>query len=36
MRRRSFGVRVALAEDGGAQIKALVDGQTVLFEEPLY
>ncbi len=36
MRRRSFGVRVALAKDGGAQIKALVDGQTVLFEEPLY
>lgn len=36
MRRRSFGVRVALAEDGRAQIKALLDGQTVLFEEPLY
>ena len=36
MRVRPFGVRVALGRDGTAQIKALVDGDRTLFEEPLY
>ncbi len=36
MRVRPFGVRVALARDGTPQIKALVDGDKTLFEEPLY
>lgn len=36
MRVRPFGVRVALAADGTAQIKALMDGDKTLFEEPLY
>ncbi|WP_448116931.1 GDYXXLXY domain-containing protein [Mesorhizobium amorphae] len=36
MRVRPFGVRVALAKDGTPQIKALVDGDETLFEEPLY
>lgn len=36
MRVRPFGVRVAVAKDGKAQIKALMDGDTMLFEEPLY
>ncbi|CAM5409119.1 putative membrane-anchored protein [Aquamicrobium terrae] len=36
MRVRPFGMRVALAGDGTAQIKALVDGDRTLFEEPLY
>lgn len=36
MRVRPFGVRVALAKDGTPQIKALVDGDKTLFEEPLY
>ena len=36
MRVRPFGVRVALARDGTAQIKALMDGDKTLFEEPLY
>jgi uncharacterized membrane-anchored protein len=36
MRVRPFGVRLALADDGTAQIKALLDGSTVLFQEPLY
>ena len=36
MRVKPFGVRVALAEDGTPQIKALLDGDTVLYEEPLY
>lgn len=33
---RGFGVVVAVAADGTAQIKALMDGDTMLFEEPLY
>jgi uncharacterized membrane-anchored protein len=36
IRVRPFGIRVALAKDGTAQIKALVDGGKTLFEEPLY
>ena len=36
MRVRPFGVKVALARDGTAQIKALVDGDKTLFQEPLY
>ncbi|RWO57076.1 GDYXXLXY domain-containing protein [Mesorhizobium sp.] len=36
MRVRPFGVRVAIAADGAAQIKALMDGDKTLFEEPLY
>lgn len=36
MRARPFGIRIALAGDGTAQIKALVDGDKTLFEEPLY
>jgi uncharacterized membrane-anchored protein len=36
MRVRPFGIRLALAGDGTAQIKGLVDGDKTLFEEPLY
>jgi uncharacterized membrane-anchored protein len=36
MRVRPFGIRLALSGDGTAQIKALVDGDKTLFEEPLY
>lgn len=36
LRVRPFGMRVAIGKDGTAQIKALVDGDTTLFEEPLY
>ncbi|MEO5324148.1 GDYXXLXY domain-containing protein [Mesorhizobium sp. CC13] len=36
MRMRSFGIRVAVGKDGSGQIKALMDGDTMLFEEPLY
>lgn len=36
MRVRPFGIRLAIAGDGTAQIKALVDGDKTLFEEPLY
>ena len=36
MRVRPFGVRVALAADGTPQIKALLDGDKLLYEEPLY
>ncbi|TIP86774.1 MAG: hypothetical protein E5X58_31845 [Mesorhizobium sp.] len=36
MRVRPFGIRVAIAADGAAQIKALMDGDKTLFEEPLY
>ncbi|MBZ9677214.1 GDYXXLXY domain-containing protein [Mesorhizobium sp. ES1-1] len=36
IRVRPFGIRLALASDGTAQIKALVDGDKTLFEEPLY
>jgi len=36
MRVRPFAMRVAIAKDGTAQIKALMDGDTMLFEEPLY
>lgn len=33
---RSFTIHVAVAEDGMAQIKSLHDGETLLYEEPLY
>jgi uncharacterized membrane-anchored protein len=33
---RSFGIKVAVAKDGSGQIKALMDGDQMLFEEPLY
>ncbi|MEO5759809.1 MAG: GDYXXLXY domain-containing protein [Mesorhizobium sp.] len=36
MRVRPFGIRLAIAGDGTAQIKALVDGDKTLFQEPLY
>jgi uncharacterized membrane-anchored protein len=36
MRIRPFAIKVALAKDGTAQIKALMDGDKTLFEEPLY
>jgi len=36
MRERSFGVVAAVASDGAAQIKVLMDGDVKLFEEPLY
>jgi len=36
MRRRAFGVRLAVSSDGAAQIKALLDGDKQLYEEPLY
>lgn len=36
MRERPFGILAAIGNDGRAQIKALMDGQTQLYEEPLY
>lgn len=36
MRDRPFGVLAAVGRDGVGQIKALLDGQTVLYEEPPY
>jgi uncharacterized membrane-anchored protein len=33
---RSFGIVAAVGNDGTPQIKALMDGETKLFEEPLY
>ncbi|MER8808106.1 GDYXXLXY domain-containing protein [Mesorhizobium australicum] len=36
MRVRPFGIKLALAADGTAQIKALMDSDKTLFEEPLY
>lgn len=36
MRERPFGIRLAVARDGAAQIKALVDGDKTLFEESPY
>jgi uncharacterized membrane-anchored protein len=36
MRVRSFGILVALASDGTPQIKALMDGDARLYEEPPY
>lgn len=36
MRERPFAMRVAIGKDGTAQIKALMDGDKTLFEEPLY
>lgn len=36
MRVRPFGMRVAIGKGGTAQIKALVDGDKTLFQEPLY
>lgn len=36
MRVRPFGIRAAVSEDGVPQIKALMDGDRMLFKEPLY
>lgn len=36
MRERPFGILAAIGPDGQAQIKALMDGRTKLYEEPLY
>lgn len=36
MRERPFGILAAVASNGTAQIKALMDGDTRLYEEPLY
>lgn len=36
MRVRPFGIKLALSVDGTAQIKALMDGDKTLFDEPLY
>ncbi len=36
MRVRSFGIVASVGADGRPQIKALMDGGTKLFEEPLY
>lgn len=36
MRVRPFGIRAAVSKSGTAQIKALVDGDKTLFEEPIY
>jgi uncharacterized membrane-anchored protein len=36
MRERPFGILAAVGRDGAAQVKALLDGQTVLYEEPPY
>ncbi|TGS68194.1 hypothetical protein EN844_12515 [Mesorhizobium sp. M3A.F.Ca.ET.201.01.1.1] len=36
MRVRPFGIKLALSANGTAQIKALMDGDRILFEEPLY
>ncbi len=36
LRERPFGILAAIGADGDAQIKALMDGQTVLYQEPPY
>jgi len=36
MRERPFGILAAVGKDGIPQIKALMDGETKLYEEPLY
>lgn len=36
MRVRSFGIVAAVGKDGSPQIKALMDGDAMLFQEPLY
>lgn len=36
MRERPFGILAAVADDGTSQIKVLMDGETRLYEEPLY
>lgn len=36
MRERPFGILAAVGNGGGAQIKALMDGDKKLYEEPLY
>lgn len=36
MRERPFGIVAAIGKDGVAMIKALMDGDTKLYEEPLY
>lgn len=36
MRIRSFSILAAIGKDGTAQIKALMDGDEMLFREPLY
>jgi len=36
MRERAFRMKVAVADDGTAQIKAFYDGDTLIYSEPLY
>ena len=36
MREHPLGILAAVASDGTPQIKALMDGDKKLFEEPLY
>jgi len=36
MRQRAFGILAAVADDGTAQIKALIDDGKPLYEEPMY
>ena len=36
MRERPFGILAAVGSDGVPQIKALMDGETKLYDEPLY
>lgn len=36
MRVRPFAIKAAISEDGTAQIKALMDGDKALYEEPFY
>ena len=36
MRERPFGIVAAIGKDGVPMIKALMDGDTKLYEEPLY
>jgi hypothetical protein len=33
---RPFAVRVAVSNAGKSQVKALMDGEQLLFQEPLY
>lgn len=36
LRQRSFRMKIAVAEDGAAQIKSFHDGETLLYAEPIY
>jgi uncharacterized membrane-anchored protein len=36
LRERTFRMKVAVAEDGAAQIKAFYDGETLIYAEPIY